>query len=72
MATKVQHFSANGPGRLQSSSDPESFSLRLEDGYARIEEAIVRGVDIRAWEDFWLQLLDEYEDVCDGLRLEAA
>ncbi len=45
---------------------------RLDDGYRRIEEARLRGVDVRAWEEFWLQLLAEYEEVCDGLRLAAA
>lgn len=45
---------------------------RLEDGYRRIEEARVRGLDIRKWEDFWLQLLDEYEAVCDHLGRKAA
>ena len=44
---------------------------RLEDGYRRIEQAIQDGADVRAWEMFWLQLLAEYEAVCDDLS-EAA
>lgn len=52
--------------------DHQTLERRLDDGYRRIEEALVRGVDVQAWEEFWLQLLSEYEDVCDGLRLAAA
>jgi len=52
--------------------DHQTLERRLDDGYRRIEEARVRGVDVQAWEEFWLQLLSEYEDVCDGLRLAAA
>ncbi|MDQ3043986.1 MAG: hypothetical protein M3R06_02370 [Chloroflexota bacterium] len=39
---------------------------RLEDGYQRIEEAIAEGRDVREWEDFWIQLLGEYEALVDG------
>ena len=44
---------------------------RLADGYQRIEQALRDGSDITAWEEFWLHLLDEYESVCDELRLAA-
>jgi hypothetical protein len=42
----------------------ESYHRRLEDGYARIDEAALNGTDVSAWETFWLQLLREYEEVC--------
>jgi hypothetical protein len=45
---------------------------RLEDGYRRIEEARLNGADVRAWEDFWIQLLREYEAVCDEIGTLAA
>lgn len=45
---------------------------RLEDGYRRIEEARLNGADVRAWEDFWVQLLREYEAVCDEIGSLAA
>ena len=45
---------------------------RLEDGYRRIEEARLHGADVRAWEDFWCQLLREYEAVCDEIGTLAA
>lgn len=38
---------------------------RLDDGYARIEQAIERGEDITAWEAFWIDLLHQYEEKCD-------
>ena len=37
---------------------------RLDDGFQRIDQAALSGVDVSEWESFWLQLLDEYEDVC--------
>lgn len=49
----------------------KALERRLEDGYQRIEQALGNGEDVRAWEDFWLQLLAEYESVCGDLR-EAA
>lgn len=49
----------------------EILARRLEDGYLRIEQALAGGADVTAWEDFWIQLLHEYESVCDELR-EAA
>jgi len=41
---------------------------RLDDGYQRIEGALGDGGNLAAWEDFWIQLLDEYESVCDALE----
>ena len=47
-----------------TSDDPRSRSLesRLEDGYRRIEQAHARGEDITAWEEFWIDLLKQYEE----------
>ena len=41
---------------------------RLDDGYRRLDEALREGADVEAWEGFWIQLLGEYEAVCDELR----
>ena len=41
---------------------------RLDDGYVRIEQAIVTGEDVRAWEEFWISLLADYESLSDQLR----
>jgi len=49
----------------------ELLERRLEDGYARIEQANAEGADIRAWEEFWIVLLREYEAICDELALAA-
>jgi hypothetical protein len=40
---------------------------RLEDGYHRIDQAVLSGTDVSEWESFWLRLLGEYEDVCREL-----
>lgn len=40
---------------------------RLADGYARIEDARLSGEDVTAWEEFWIDLLHQYEAVVDGL-----
>ena len=60
------------------SHDPDPFrrrrvlEQRLDDGYRRIEEARLKQLDVRAWEDFWIELLREYEGVCDDLGTLAA
>jgi hypothetical protein len=40
---------------------------RLDDGFQRIDQALHDGTDVAAWEDFWIQLLREYEFLCDEL-----
>ncbi len=40
---------------------------RLDKGAARIEEARAQGQDVSNWEDYWIQLLRNYEKVCDQL-----
>ena len=40
---------------------------RLHDGYARIEQAKGRGEDVTAWEEFWIELLHQYEATFDDL-----
>jgi hypothetical protein len=40
---------------------------RLEDGYHRIDQAVLSGADVGEWDSFWLRLLGEYEDVCREL-----
>jgi hypothetical protein len=44
---------------------------RLEDGYVRINEAEAQGRDVSNWEEVWLNLLHEYEAVCDELLYAA-
>ena len=44
-----------------------SLEDRLDDGYRRIDQAMLSGSDVTDWESFWLRLLGEYEDVCREL-----
>ena len=44
---------------------------RLDDGYLRIDQAMLSGTDVTEWESFWLRLLGEYEDVCRELERAA-
>ncbi|MDI3340385.1 MAG: hypothetical protein QJR03_07605 [Sphaerobacter sp.] len=46
----------------------KALQLRLEDGYQRIEQGLREGRDVTRWEDFWVQLLDEYVRLCDAIR----
>lgn len=66
-------YALNQPAAIDRAPyDQETLEQRLDDGYRRIEEARVQGRDVQAWEEFWIQLLREYEEICDGLRLAAA
>ena len=62
----------DGPVELRSSSlsrtdlDARRRTLenRLDDGFDRIDQAVLSGTDVSEWESFWLRLLGEYEDLC--------
>ena len=41
--------------------------LRLQDGFARIGEAMSHGIEVETWERHWIQLLREYESLSDDL-----
>ncbi len=58
-------------GAVPATARCQVLEQRLEDGYCRIEQALVEGVDVRAWEQFWLDLLAEYEAVCLDLAAAA-
>jgi hypothetical protein len=45
----------------------ETLERRLHDGYLRIEQAKGRGEDVVAWEEFWIELLHQYEEAYDAL-----
>jgi hypothetical protein len=57
--------SADLEGRRRTLQD------RLDDGYRRIDQAVLSGADVLEWESCWLQLLCEYEDVCRELERAA-
>jgi hypothetical protein len=46
----------------------QEYQERLDIGGAKIEEARSQGRDVTAWEDYWIQLLRQFEAVCDKLR----
>ncbi len=58
-------------GTIPPAARCQMLEQRLEDGYRRIEQALAEGADVRAWEQFWLQLLAEYEAVCSDLAQAA-
>lgn len=51
--------------RISLAERKAKLEQRLEDGDRKIEEEALRGRDVTAWEDFWMTLLAEYEDVCE-------
>lgn len=57
--------------RSGSGRELRSLERRLEDGYLRIEDAQRAGQDTSSWEDFWIQLLRQYESLVDDVA-EAA
>lgn len=44
-----------------------ALEARLRDGYARIDDAVACGIDVTAWESFWIELLDQYVTAFDAL-----
>jgi hypothetical protein len=65
----------DGPVELRSSSPVgadlvarrRTLENRLDDGFHRIDQAVLSGTDVSEWESFWLRLLCEYEDLCREL-----
>lgn len=54
--------------RSKARSNPlRILEQRLSDGYTRIEQAMAMGEDVTAWEDFWIELLHQYEAAVDRL-----
>lgn len=49
----------------------ERLEQRLEDGYRMIEAQKVAGVDVTDLESFWIDLLHQYEGLCDALPMAA-
>lgn len=40
---------------------------RLDDGYRRIDQGIADGINVARWEEFWIDLLRQYEMQADQL-----
>jgi hypothetical protein len=50
----------------------DALSRRLELGYRKIERGLEDGQDVTTWEDLWITLLREYEQICDDLERDLA
>jgi hypothetical protein len=46
----------------------DEYVERLDIGAVKIEYARNEGKDVSSWEDYWIQLLRQYEAVCDKIR----
>jgi len=67
--TKKKEVQAVNPLELQVLiKKRDELVERLETGAVKIEEARSQGRDVTSWEDYWIQLLHEYESACDKIR----
>ena len=73
MATKLTSIAGQkhttGPETIEDRL--AKLELRLQDGFARIGEAMNHGIEVENWERHWIELLREYESLNDDLA-EAA
>lgn len=51
--------------RLSGSQSLQRLEQRLNDGYELIEKRRAQGLDVTELEDFWIELLHEYEERCN-------
>lgn len=68
MATNNEEF---GAAVVDLDTRRETLEYRLEDGFQRIDRAVLDGADVSEWETFWIRLLHEYEGVCRQLDMAA-
>lgn len=45
----------------------ERLEKRLADGFQLIEQRRAAGIDVTALEEFWIELLHQYEALCDAM-----
>ncbi|MGC4107048.1 MAG: hypothetical protein QM753_12000 [Thermomicrobiales bacterium] len=62
----VRHLSSH-LSPLSPDLSLRTLERRLDDGYRRIDEGIADGVDVSRWEEFWIDLLRQYEVLADQL-----
>jgi hypothetical protein len=53
--------------RESMEAEMQRLLFRLEDGFEKIARAAADGEDVRRWEDVWIQLLCEYEQLHDRM-----
>jgi len=73
MATKLHSIPGKRLGNSPDSVDDRiaKLEVRLQDGFARIGEAMNHGIAVDNWEDHWIELLREYEALNDDLAMAA-
>ncbi len=65
------------PGQKQAASAETiedrvtKLELRLQDGFARIGDAMTHGIEVESWERHWVELLREYESLNDDYAAAA-
>jgi hypothetical protein len=57
--------------RLDEDMSLRRLEQRLNDGYEVIEKRRNAGLDVSKLEDFWIELLHQYEDRCNDRPLAA-
>lgn len=57
--------------RLNDEETLRRLEQRLNDGYEMIEKRRADGIDVTKLEDFWIELLHEYEARCDDEPIAA-
>ncbi len=57
--------------RLDEDQTLARLEQRLNDGYELIERRRAAGLDVTRLEDFWIELLHEYEERCNEHPLAA-
>ncbi|MGB3329273.1 MAG: hypothetical protein WBA46_09990 [Thermomicrobiales bacterium] len=62
----VRHLSSH-LSPLSPDLSLRTLECRLDDGYRRIEQGIADGIDVTRWEEFWIDLLRQYEVMADQL-----
>ena len=67
MSVADAQITTNLPGQITLERELEVLQRRLDDGFFKIERAIEAGQDVRSWEQYWIELLHQYETVCAEL-----
>ncbi len=53
--------------RAAMEAEMQRLLFRLEDGFEKIARATANGEDVSRWEDVWIELLSEYEQLHDQM-----
>ena len=60
------------PEHMTPRQSIDTLTARLDDGFDRIDAAQAAGLDVGAWETFWIELLQQYQAACDAIELAEA